>query len=269
MKILIVRHGDPDYQLDCLTETGAGEAEILSNRLKNEKIDRFYLSPLGRAVATGMPTLREKGFDEAQIRQARMTGETVRSADGTVTAQVLPWLREFAPRIVRPDSAVPRVVWDWLPADYAGHSLLSDPDKWPLDPVLLTGSSEHGSIADESRWVTEGFDSLLAENGYVRDGSVYRVEKANRDTICLFCHFGVSGLMLAHLLGVSPYVLWQGFCALPTSVTTLYTEERRKGTASIRITSYADTSHLYAAGREPSFSARFCETYDNMEERHD
>ena len=63
--------------------------------------------------------------------------------------------------------------------------------------------------------------------------------------------------------------LWHGTCALPSSVTTLITEERRKGISSFRMCAFGDTSHLYAAGREPSFSARFCETYGNWDQRHD
>lgn len=33
MKLLIVRHGDPDYSIDSLTETGWKEAELLADRL--------------------------------------------------------------------------------------------------------------------------------------------------------------------------------------------------------------------------------------------
>ena len=49
MRILIVRHGEPDYAHDTLTEKGWREAELLSERLCKEKIDDFYVSPLGRA----------------------------------------------------------------------------------------------------------------------------------------------------------------------------------------------------------------------------
>ena len=34
MKILIVRHADPDYERDSLTPQGEIEAELLSERLK-------------------------------------------------------------------------------------------------------------------------------------------------------------------------------------------------------------------------------------------
>ena len=70
-------------------------------------------------------------------------------------------------------------------------------------------------------------------------------------------------IMLSHLCNVSPVVLTHHFTALTTSVTTLYTEERRKGISLFRCCGFGDISHLYAGGEEPSFSARFCEVYDN------
>ena len=115
----------------------------------------------------------------------------------------------------------------------------------------------------------EKFDELLKEHGYVREGKYYRAEKANNDTLVFFCHFGLGCVLLSHLLNISPMVLWHGTCAAPTSVTTVVTEERRKGIASFRMLSFGDISHLYAKEEPPAFAARFCETYENKEERHD
>jgi probable phosphoglycerate mutase len=95
------------------------------------------------------------------------------------------------------------------------------------------------------------------------------VERANNDTIVFFCHFGIECVLLSHLLNISPMLLWHGFCAAPSSITTVNTEERRKGIASWRVSAFGDISHLYAAGEEPAFAARFCECYDNTDERHD
>ena len=67
---------------------------------------------------------------------------------------------------------------------------------------------------------------------------------------------------------MSPVALLQHFAAAPTSVTTLYTEEREKGIASFRCASYGDISHLYVAKEPPAFSGRFCETFDCADERH-
>ena len=50
MKLLIVRHGDPDYTIDSLTEKGWKEAEYLSERLSKLDVKDFYVSPLGSAT---------------------------------------------------------------------------------------------------------------------------------------------------------------------------------------------------------------------------
>ena len=84
----------------------------------------------------------------------------------------------------------------------------------------------------------------------------------------LFCHFGVECVLLSHNMKISPLVLWHNFVALPTSVTTLITEEREQGKALFRCNAFGDISHLYAGGEPASFQARFCETYSNFDERH-
>ena len=58
------------------------------------------------------------------------------------------------------------------------------------------------------------------------------------------------------------------FAMAPTSVTELASEERQKGCAYFRGLRIGDISHLYMGGEEPSFSARFCETYENTSQRH-
>ena len=45
-------------------------------------------------------------------------------------------------------------------------------------------------------------------------------------------------------------------------------EEREKGIATFRTLRAGDISHLRIGNEEPSFSARFCERYENMDERH-
>ena len=240
MKLLIVRHGDPDYAIDSLTETGWKEAELLSDRLSRLDVTACYCSPLGRAKDTAAATLKKLGME----------------------AEICPWLREFAPTVKRPDGE--GVAWDWLPQNWTAHPAFFDREKWMEHPAFT-----EAGVPEEAKWVWGNLDALLARHGYVRDGDFYRVEKASEDTVILFCHFGLECVLLSRLLNVSPMVLWHGTCALPTSVTTLITEERREGIAYFRMNGMGDISHLYAAGQEPSFSARFCETYANTAQRHD
>lgn len=243
MKLIIVRHGDPDYEHDTLTEIGKVEAQLLAERFRQHPdIAAFYVSPLGRAQDTAAYTLH------ALRREA----------------ETLPWLREFHAPIQHPDTDDFRVPWDWLPDYWTREPAFYDRAHWAQTDIML----QYG-VGDEAQRVYQGLDALLARHGYVRDGMIYRAVQPNMDTIVLFCHFGVECVMLAHLIGVSPMVLWQGLCAAPTAVTVLSTEERRAGAAAFRVNTFGDTGHLYAAGREPSFSARFCEMFENDAERHD
>lgn len=242
MKLLIVRHADPDYSIDSLTETGWEEARLLVPRLEKLDIKAFYVSPLGRAQDTASLTLRAMGR----------------------TAKTLPWLREFGPGIQKPGEDHLTCVWDWLPDLWT-----SDPKNFDRNQWLRSENMAAYSLEEQVQWVYEELDALIASHGYVREGDFYRAVQPNEDTIVLFCHFGLECVLLSRLLNISPMVLWHGTCAAPSSVTSLVTEERRKGIACFRMNAFGDTSHLYAAGREPSFSARFCETYENMSQRHD
>lgn len=242
MKLLIIRHGDPDYAMDSLTETGWLEAELLANRLSKLNVKAFYVSPLGRAKDTASLTLKRMGR----------------------TVEECLWLREFSARIQKPWAEHIGCAWDWLPNEWTKEKRFFERDSWAATETMVKSH-----VMEEADWIIQEFDHFLEEYGYKRENDYYRVEKANEDTLVLFCHFGVECLMLSHLLNVSPMVLWHGFCAAPSSVTTVVTEERRKGIASFRVTSFGDVSHLYAAGQEPSFAARFCEVYDREDQRHD
>ncbi|MCM1106960.1 MAG: histidine phosphatase family protein [Blautia sp.] len=243
MRLIIIRHGDPNYEIDSLTEQGWREAELLATRIARLDVKEFYVSPLGRARDTAGCTL------EKMHR----------------TATVCEWLQEFSPRIHRPDDKDKmHVPWDWLPADWTKEDTFYDADTWTDDERMKAGR-----VREEYDRVCAELDKLLAAHGYVREHKYYRAERPNNDTLVFFCHFGLECVLLSHLLSVSPMILWQGFCAAPTSVTTVYTEERREGIASFRVNTFGDISHLYAADEEPSFSARFCECFANKEERHD
>lgn len=242
MKILIIRHADPDYSIDSLTEKGWREAEYLSEKLTKMKIDAFYTSTLGRAKDTASCTLKK----------------LKREPDG-----VFEWLKEFPPTIIRPDCGK-SIAWDWLPQDWTKTEEFYSKDEWGNVPVMA-----QGMVRLEYDRVAEEFDKIIAKHGYVREGNYYKAERPNNDTIAFFCHFGSGCVLISHLLGISPMVLWHGLCAAPSSVTTITTEERREGIASFRMNSYGDVSHLYAKGEESAFAARFCEMYSNKDERHD
>ena len=243
MKLMIVRHGDPDYAIDSLTEKGWREAGFLAERLAETAFDAIYVSPLGRARDTASLTLKRMGRE----------------------AEERPWLREFFAPIYRPDKeGLEGVCWDWLPQDWMTDERYFLPDRW-FEPEIMA----EGGVKREYDRVASGLDALLEEHGYRRQGRWYEALRPHNGAILFFCHFGVECVMLSHLLSISPMVLWHGMCAAPTSVTTVVTEERRRGIASFRVSAFGDVSHLYRHGEPPAFSARFRECYDNEWERRD
>lgn len=240
MKLLIIRHGDPDYEKDALTEKGVREAKLLCDRLLKENPFKIYVSPLGRAQQTASYYLEKSGNN----------------------AVTVPWLKEFY-YLTKFKDGSEGIPWDLYPSFVSENQDLLDKDKW-----CETDYMKSGNIKEHYNEVIDGFDALLKENGYERDGIFYKATEANENTLMLFCHFGVECVLLSHLLNISPVCLWQGMCAAPTSVTTVFTEEREKGIAHFRCAAFGDISHLYMGNEPAAFSARFCETYDNFEQRH-
>ncbi len=242
MRILIIRHGDPDYENDCLTTAGQKEAELLSDRLCKENITKVYCSPLGRAKLTAKPTLDKLG----------------------ITAEYCDFLREFSYSAIKlPYMREYDACWDILPEYVNKFPELYIKDKWKNVEFI-----KESNVANDYDEVCAQFDKVLANHGYVRNGVVYDAVRPNHDTLVFVCHYGLTSVLLSHLINCSPYSIWQNCATLTTSVTTVYTEERREGIASMRCCGIGDVSHLYAADTPPSFSARFCECFTD-DTRHD
>ena len=257
MKLVIVRHGDPDYEHDTLTEIGWKEAELLSGRLSKMHFDGIYCSPCGRARDTAAPTLQKLGR-EAQIC------DWLQEFPGRLNVDAAPWIKKAYPDWKDHQNADnERIFWDMAPAELMKRPELLDPVDWRTSDIAavsdLVGMYDH---------VTGEFDKLLASHGYRRDGRLYHAEKENKDTITFFCHFGVSCVLLSHLWNCSPFMTWHVLCMTPSSVTELVTEEREKGEAIFRALRIGDISHLKASDDTPSFAGRFCEVYSDFAERH-
>ena len=235
MNIYIIRHAEPDYERDSLTEKGWREAALLSHRLAKIPNAFYYASPLGRAKDTASLTLKAAGKE----------------------AEVLPWLREFDQGYRTSPACHPDGLgWDFLPVSWVHDPMYYDPARWMQAPAY----KESGIDRAYDR-VVSGFDALLAAHGYDRGDHLYRVARRNTENLLLFCHFGVECVLLSRLLDCSPVVLWHHTVALPSSVTVLTSEERQAGTAIFRMSRFGDLSHLDAAGEAPSFCARFCECH--------
>ena len=151
MRILFIRHGDPDYENDTLTEKGRREAAHLAQMAPSMKIDDCYMSPLGRAQATASCSLKAMGK----------------------TAAVLDWLKEFPAKADLslfeeladayghgPEEnslyGIRNVVWDMLPSYWTRHPEYSDVDRWQQSAAAKSGDAVH-----VYKHVCREFDRLL------------------------------------------------------------------------------------------------------------
>ncbi len=237
MKILIIRHGNPDYSIDSLTEKGWREAELLAKRLAGMKIDAFYCSPLGRARDTAKPAMELMGRE----------------------AQILPWLEEFSGKYISPRTGKMELAFDLMPQYWSIQPEMFDREKW-----LDNGLYRTGNVREIYEKTVRGIDGLLADYGYVRKpGSlVFECSKNDDTVICLFCHCVMGQTIIAHLLGMPAPLVWHTTMLPTSSVTTLVTEERVPGEVLFRMFQMGDTSHLYAAGEPVSTAGMFRECAD-------
>lgn len=238
MRILIVRHAEPDYAHDSLTEKGKREAALLAKRLSQIEASAYYVSPLGRAQETASYTLRLVGK----------------------TAMTLPWLAEFRGYTIDPQTGGKRIPWDYHTDEWYDHKQLENRDSWLADPLIHEGNVDQ--IWMETK---KGMDELLLKHGYRRQGGIFLCDNNTDETIVLFCHYAIGTAILAHLINVSPFPLWQGFLCLPSAVTTVVTQERRKGEIEFRCVCLGDISHLLQAKEASSFAGLFPEQYNGFD----
>ena len=239
MRILLIRHAEPDYSIDSLTPKGWVEAELLSQRLVKVPVRDFFVSPLGRAKDTASLTLKKLNR----------------------TAEALPWLQEFRGTVPDPETGEKRwIAWDLKPRIWSGYPGIMDFRSWMNAPVFA-GTN----VREIWKETTDGVDELLGRYGFRKDGPVWLCNQNEDFTLALFCHFGISMAVLAYLTDISPMVLWHRVLCMPSSVSEVVTEERIKGEVAFRITKLGDLTHLESAGENRSTAGLFPECFTGID----
>ncbi|MES2464643.1 MAG: histidine phosphatase family protein [Armatimonadota bacterium] len=222
MLLYIIRHADPDYPNNTITEHGHLEARALSTRMAGEKLTRIYTSPLGRAQDTARYTADATGIDPV----------------------VLDWTCELK------TPAVDHGPYGRLaPFNLAGEIIRADLDACRShDGIARFPYIQESPIAGCAQEVREASDAFLISLGYEREGGLYRCIAPNQERIALFCHGGFAGVLLSHLLEIPLPLIWSGIWLAPSSVTTVFFEQRSETWAVPRCMGIGDTGHLYHAG---------------------
>lgn len=259
MRLIFIRHGEPDYSTDLLTEKGVLDAELLSERVAKWDIKDIYVSPQGRAKETAKPSLEKLGREAIE----------------------LPWLHEFSYTIENPIRGKQGVPWDFPPSQLASDPLFASQDDW-VKAVMLKDNPE---IAKNYPIVINNFDELLEKYGYRRKGAYYeRMDGKERfmtstvtdnniatadllpiddaePTIVFFCHLGVTCIILSHLLNIPFQTIVHGFFLPTTSVTVVNSEERWGSEVAFRVQAMGDTAHLLMKNERVSSAGSFARAF--------
>ncbi len=181
MRIIFVRHGEPDYANDCLTPAGKIQALAAAERLQEEDIEEIYSSPLGRAAQTAAAASEALKLPVTTLDYMRELHWG--SVDGTpIPFNGHPW--DMADDLARQG-------WDLTNPSWRKHPYFAN--------NIVTAEADH---------VAEKTDEWLLSLGYERNGAYYRCirEDDRQKTVALFSHGGSSAAAMAHILNLTfPY----------------------------------------------------------------
>lgn len=182
MRIVFIRHGYPDYKLDCLTELGHAHAEAAAKRLADERPVAIYASTMGRAQQTARHIADKLGMDIIPVDFMRELNWG--SANGEpILKGGHPWI--VSDTIIAEGDDITEDEWETLPV-HSGNLVIASVQK-----------------------AADGFDSLLSSLGVLREGLYYRVTRKNDDTVFMVSHGGSSSAVLSHMLNIP----FPQFCA--------------------------------------------------------
>lgn len=220
MRLILVRHGEPDYEKDCLTPRGIEQAKAAALRLKDEGISRIFTSSMGRARETAAFTSELLGIKDVTVLDF-MRELCWGSTDGyPVFADGHPWA--VADELVRRGT-------DLLDKDWGSHEFYRR-------NKVLANCRRTGDLCDE--W--------LGTLGYRRDGLYYRnVREDDKPfTAALFCHGGSSSVLIARVLNLTfPYVC--ATCHADFTGITVLRFDRHPGELTVPVLELAcDSRHI-------------------------
>ncbi len=221
MLLYIIRHGDPDYDNDCLTEKGKKQAVALAKRLSVHGLDEIFTSPMGRARQTAQYTCEALGLE----------------------ACVENWMSErLAMRFLCKPDKVPGEPWSNACQNtelLRGENLLRH-DWYNLEPFAECVNAKEGYEG-----LSRSSDEFLFRLGYAREENVYKILHSSEKRVAAFCHDNFGRTWLAHLLSIPPHVFWASFQLTHSGVCILYFQNNPDGYTAPQCLCLSDTAHIY------------------------
>ena len=232
MLLYIIRHGDPNYELDCLTERGKLQAEAVGKRMLDAKIDRIFTSPMGRARETAEPACRMLGIDYTVEEWTHEVGDERLTPFPSGKMKSISFIQNTKLR-------------------ENGNQELSYNDAFTCPGIRESRMNE------AIEYIEACGKDFLERLGYREENGVYRILEPSEERVALFCHTCFARAWLSVLLHIPLNMMWADFGYTHTGVTILHFKNNKDGFTAPKCLCYSDMSHLYAAGLDMIYDRKF------------
>lgn len=227
MILYYVRHGDPVYDPDQLTELGKLQAAAVGKRLALHGVDRIFSSTSNRAIQTARPLcdiLKKEPELQDWCSEVHAWEE-------------LTLINEQGRKM-------------WAVMDPGTRKLLATEEirklgrEW-YDHPAFAGTGYGTGI----RRIQRESDAFLASLGYRHDleNNCYYADNPQYEKVALFAHAGAGGAILSCMLDIPYSIFAPKFDMTHTGVTVLSFEEEN-GIVLPAVLTFSNDSHLYREG---------------------
>lgn len=176
MNLYFIRHAEPDYEHDTITQKGHTQAEKLADYYADLKVDELYHSSMGRAKITASYLAKKWNIEAHSIDWARELKWG--KANGDAYDTMSPW--SLKDKVIQQTQSYP------------------NGDDWKNLPEL-----QKDLLVSDFEIHCKALDIFLAEHGYERWGQGYKAVNPNDKTIVIVCHGGVISALISYLTNVS------------------------------------------------------------------
>jgi probable phosphoglycerate mutase len=220
MEFILIRHAQPEWVKDGksvvnppLSELGFRQADILGERLKDDRFDHVCVSPLLRARQTAAP------FHERP-------------------PVIEPWLEEIR-----------EPAWHGQPAEVTVKAYNDDAKANALD--RWSGLSGGEPVSEFVARIRSGCNEFLLRHGVRRQDTLLPVWDIDDPTtsFVFVAHAGTNSVIICHLLGLEPTPWdWERFVIGHASITTIKAIKLGDG-YTFSLEKLSDLEHLESSDR--------------------
>ena len=232
MLFFYIRHGDPIYEPDSLTELGLKQADALAKRLALFGLDRIYASSSNRAILTAKPTCDLLNKDM----------EILDFANEHYTRQEFDIVRDGKSRWLYQDEEA-RLL-------FADEAILSLGQNWYEHPEMRAYQKGIERIRREAKQFFMGLGYEHIENS-----GKYKVIKPSDERVAFFAHHGFGMAFLSVILGI-PYPRFANHFDMTHTGMTVIEFKEEMGYAIPRVLTLSSDSHLYSEGMPTKYNNR-------------